>query len=68
MSAGLLIIWLQLNVSGFRLVLARGWHGHADRMQTSGTVLVAAEPRSVQGGPALWSYPHCVGQRELYSR
>jgi hypothetical protein len=25
--AGLLIAWLQLNVSGFRLVLARGWHG-----------------------------------------
>ncbi len=31
--AGLLIIWLQLNVSGFRLVLARGWHGHACWMQ-----------------------------------
>jgi hypothetical protein len=25
--AGLLVIWLQLNVSGFRSVLARGWHG-----------------------------------------
>jgi len=24
--AGLLIVWLQLNVSGFRPVLARGWH------------------------------------------
>ena len=24
--AGLLVVWLQLNVSGFRLVLARGWH------------------------------------------
>jgi len=24
--AGLLIFWLQLNVSGFRPVLARGWH------------------------------------------
>jgi len=22
----LLIVWLQLDVSGFRLVLARGWH------------------------------------------
>jgi hypothetical protein len=27
--AGLLIFWLQLNVSGFRPVLARGWHRHA---------------------------------------
>jgi hypothetical protein len=26
-GAGLLVSWLQLNVSGFRLVLARGWHG-----------------------------------------
>ena len=26
MRAGLLIIWLHLNVSGLRLVLARGWH------------------------------------------
>jgi hypothetical protein len=25
--AGSLIVWLQLNVSGFRPVLARGWHG-----------------------------------------
>jgi hypothetical protein len=25
--AGLLIVWLQLNVPGFRRVLARGWHG-----------------------------------------
>ena len=24
--AGLLVVWLQLNVSGFRLVLARSWH------------------------------------------
>jgi len=24
---GLLIVWLQLNVSGFVVVLARGWHG-----------------------------------------
>jgi hypothetical protein len=23
----LLIVWQQLNVSGYRLVLARGWHG-----------------------------------------
>jgi hypothetical protein len=28
--AGLLIVWLQPNVSGFRFVLARGWHGHGD--------------------------------------
>jgi len=27
--AGLLNFWLQLNVSGFRPVLARGWHGGA---------------------------------------
>jgi hypothetical protein len=25
--AGLLVVWLQLNVSGFRPVLARTWHG-----------------------------------------
>ena len=25
------IIWLQLNVSGFRSVLARGWHGRGER-------------------------------------
>ena len=24
--AGLIIVWLQLDASGFRLVLARGWH------------------------------------------
>jgi hypothetical protein len=29
--AGLLVVWLQLNVSGFRPVLARGWHGDASR-------------------------------------
>jgi len=27
--AGLLIVWLQLGVPGFRPVLARGWHGDA---------------------------------------
>ena len=26
--AGLLVVWLQLNVSHFCLVLARGWHGY----------------------------------------
>ena len=25
--AGLLVLWLQLDVSSFRPVLARGWHG-----------------------------------------
>ena len=25
--AGFLVVWLQLSVSGFRLVLARSWHG-----------------------------------------
>lgn len=27
LRAGLLVVWLQLNVPGFRPVLARGWHG-----------------------------------------
>ena len=34
-SAGLLIVWLQLNVYGFRPVLARGWHGTRPSMRTS---------------------------------
>lgn len=37
--AGLLIVWLQLNVSGFRFVLARGWHGARLSMQTTGAVV-----------------------------
>jgi hypothetical protein len=37
-TAGLLVAWLQLNVSGFRLVLARGWHGHVRRMRTNGVL------------------------------
>jgi hypothetical protein len=28
--ARVLVVWLQLNVSGFRLVLARTWHGRSD--------------------------------------
>ena len=43
MTAGLLIAWLQLNVSGFRPVLARGWHGHAHWMQTTGASLLAVK-------------------------
>jgi hypothetical protein len=33
--AGLLVVWLQRNVSGFRSVLARGWHGDASRCELS---------------------------------
>lgn len=36
MEAGFRIIWLQPNVSGFRLVLARGWHGARLSMRTVG--------------------------------
>ena len=32
--AVLLIVWLQLSVSGFRPVLAHGWHMHAARCKT----------------------------------
>lgn len=41
--AGLLIVWLQLNVSGFRPVLARGWHGPRLSMRTAGAALLAVE-------------------------
>ena len=41
MRAGLLIVWLQLSVSGFRSVLARGWHGARPSMRTTGVLLVA---------------------------
>ena len=41
--AGLLIVWLQLNVSGFRPVLARGWHGPRLSMRTTGAALLAVE-------------------------
>src|SRR5215813_10136326 len=37
--AGLLIVWLQLNVSGLRSVLARGWHGACLSMRTTGGVV-----------------------------
>jgi hypothetical protein len=34
--AGSLVVWLQLNVSGFRSVLAHGWHGACLSMRTTG--------------------------------
>ena len=43
---GLLIVWLQLDVSGFRPVLACGWHG-AFWMQTNGTSSPAAKQCSL---------------------
>jgi hypothetical protein len=52
--AGLLVVWLQLNVSGFRPVLARMWHGQEAEtpwptvwMQTTGAVLLMTEPCSL---------------------
>jgi hypothetical protein len=38
--AGLLIGWLQLDVSGLRLVLACGWHGNTSYGWTVGLVAI----------------------------
>jgi hypothetical protein len=64
--AGLLIVWLHLNVSGFRLVLARGWHRARLSMRTVGTTLLAVKRCSVvcvwmpaQDGRSLPSGPAC---------
>ena len=35
-KGGLLVVWLQLNVSGFRPVLARGWNEARTSMRTIG--------------------------------
>ena len=43
--AGPLIVWLPLNVSGCRPVLARGWHEVRPSMRTMG----ACQDRSVSG-------------------
>src|SRR5262249_34894221 len=42
--AGSLVVWLRLNVSGFRPVLARGWHGAASssRSQLAGRTASSA--------------------------
>ena len=40
-EAGLLGVWLQLNVSGFRSVLARGWHGAASSSRSQIVVRAA---------------------------
>jgi hypothetical protein len=36
----LLAVWILLGVPGFRLVLARGWHGARPSMRTVGWVLL----------------------------
>jgi hypothetical protein len=38
--ACLLVVWLPLNVSGFHLVLARGWHGARLSMRITGVLLL----------------------------
>jgi len=47
--AGLLGLWLHLNVSGFRPVRARGGHEMRFWMRTTGTALLAVQRRSVAG-------------------
>jgi hypothetical protein len=37
-NAGLLGVWLQLDVSGFCSVLARGWHGDSSRCEMSARI------------------------------
>src|ERR1019366_375504 len=71
--AGLLVVWLQLNVWGFRPVLARTWH--APWVQTTGTALLAAvsadwyEQEHRQGtvdpDPSLVRHCHRVGCNAL---
>src|ERR1019366_6546273 len=71
--AGLLVVWLQLNVCGFRPVLARTWH--ATWVQTTGTALLAAvsadwyEQEHRQGtvdpDPSLVRHCHRVGCNAL---
>jgi hypothetical protein len=39
-GVGLLAVWILLDVPGFRLVLARGWHGARPPMRTVGWVLL----------------------------
>ena len=36
----MLAVWILLDVPGFRLVLARGWHGARPPMRTVGWVLL----------------------------
>ena len=43
LRASLLGVWPQLDVPGFRPVLARGWHGLTSSSRTTGTRLLAAE-------------------------
>jgi hypothetical protein len=56
--ASLLIAWLRLNVSGFRPVLARGWHGarlgHAARTALVGE-LASASPSSNRSPEVLYA-------------
>ena len=67
MSAGFLVIWLSSDVRGFRLVLARGWHGTpwrpsackvgSDcRLPSLGSYYTTALPALIDRCPAsLWS-------------
>ena len=51
--ADLLIVWLQLNVSGSRPLLARSWHEHAPRWELVGVALLDVARR-----PAWARYAH----------
>ena len=41
--AGFVVVLVPVNVSGFRPVLARGWHERARWLQATGTVLLVVE-------------------------
>jgi hypothetical protein len=47
----LLVVWLQLNVSGFRSVLARGWHGPPldAELSATGSMAVVCASQQVNG-------------------
>ena len=59
----MLVVWLQLSVSGFRPVLARGWHGARLTMRTTGVRVVQVRCSKSVGciGPAGYesSPPRC---------
>jgi hypothetical protein len=50
--AGLLGVWLQLSVPGFRPVLARGWHEVCTSMRTVGILLLGIK---LPSSACLWA-------------
>ena len=68
-SAGFLIVWLRLDVCGFRSVLARGWHGAGPRRSGARRSLPPCVNQCSLSGPRLrtgepltslplWCCPH----------